>query len=263
MMRRLAWCGIITATSSPVSPLRVQQVAADFVHLADGVLEDLLAVLVDVVQALVARSRARRACGCRRRASSESSPPEPSISPRKSMKPRSVVVLGRFQQHGAGAVAEQHAGGAVGVVDDAASWCRRRSPAPSGACPPPPGARPWSGRTRSRSRPRSGRSPTRPCAPMPFCTRQAVEGNIMSGVTVQTMMASRSRWPRCRAAASAHRRRLDRHVGGGHLGRGDVALANARALQNPLVVGLDHLFQVLIGQHARRRVATERADFGS
>ena len=30
------------------------------------------------------------------------------------------AVLGGFEQHGAGAVAEQHAGGAVGVVDDAA-----------------------------------------------------------------------------------------------------------------------------------------------
>ena len=37
------------------------------------------------------------------------------------MKPQAVFALaGRFDQHGAGAVAEQDAGGAVGVIDDAA-----------------------------------------------------------------------------------------------------------------------------------------------
>ena len=31
--------------------------------------------------------------------------------------------------------------------------------------------------------------------------------------------------------------------------------------QNPLVVGVDHLLEILIGQHAGRYVASERADF--
>ena len=52
-----------------------------------------------------------------------------------------------------------------------------------------------------------------------------------------------------------------RHVGGGHIRVRDMALADAGPLQDPLVVGLDHLLEVLIGEEARRRVAPQRADF--
>ncbi len=41
--------------------------------------------------------------------------------------------------------------------------------------------------------------------------------------------------------------RQDRHIGGSHLRVGNMALADARALHDPLVVGIDQLFQVLIG----------------
>ena len=82
----------------------------------------------------------------------------------------------------------------------------------------------------------------------------------MSGVTVQTMMASSSvaSMPRC---ASAH---LAASIAMSEVaisGVGDVALANAGALQDPLVVGLDQLFQILVRQHARRGIAPERGDF--
>ena len=51
MMRRLAWCGIMSRRLGRDRQVALEQVAADFVHLADGVLEDLLAVLLDVVHA--------------------------------------------------------------------------------------------------------------------------------------------------------------------------------------------------------------------
>jgi len=34
-----------------------------------------------------------------------------------------------------------------------------------------------------------------------------------------------------------------------------MALADARPIHDPLVVGRDHLFEVLVGEHAGRRVA--------
>ena len=55
---------------------------------------------------------------------------------------------------------------------------------------------------------------------------------------------------------------LNGHVGSGHLGPHDMALADSGAIHDPLVVGLDHLFEVLVGEHARRSVAPQRADFG-
>ena len=57
-------------------------------------------------------------------------------------------------------------------------------------------------------------------------------------------------------------RGLNGHIGGRDVFIGDVALANAGTLDNPLVVGLDHFFQIVISQNARRNVATERSNFG-
>ena len=78
---------------------------------------------------------------------------------------------------------------------------------------------------------------------------------MWSGVTVQTMMASSSG-----GVDAALRQRapggLHRHVGSRHLRIRDVALADAGALQDPLVVGIDHLFQILVGEHARRRCSS-------
>jgi hypothetical protein len=49
-------------------------------------------------------------------------------------------------------------------------------------------------------------------------------------------------------------RRLLRHVRRRHPVLDDVALADARALQDPLVAGLDELLQVRVRQHPRRHV---------
>ena len=41
-----------------------------------------------------------------------------------------------------------------------------------------------------------------------------------------------------------------------------MALADSGAVYDPLVVGRDHFFEVLVGEHAGRRVAPQRADLG-
>ncbi len=82
----------------------------------------------------------------------------------------------------------------------------------------------------------------------------------MSGVTVQTRIASSSD-----AVDAALLERdlggLDGHVRSGDAGGGDVALRNSDALHNPLVGGVDHLFEILIGQHVGRSVAAQRGYF--
>lgn len=55
-------------------------------------------------------------------------------------------------------------------------------------------------------------------------------------------------------------RRFHRQIGGGHVGRGDVPLPDSGAIQNPSIIGVHHLFEILIGQHSGRRVAAEGAD---
>ncbi len=56
---------------------------------------------------------------------------------------------------------------------------------------------------------------------------------------------------------------FDREVtGGGTLGR-DMAFADAGALDNPLVRGVDHLFEVSVGQDARRDIGSECGDLGA
>ena len=54
-----------------------------------------------------------------------------------------------------------------------------------------------------------------------------------------------------------------RQVGGGRPLVHDVPLADAGALQDPLVGGLDHLLQVGVGQQARRDASPERGDLRS
>ena len=82
----------------------------------------------------------------------------------------------------------------------------------------------------------------------------------MSGVTVQTRIAFTS----VRVDPALGQRAaggLKRQIGGRHTGVRNVPLANADAVHNPLVVGLDQLFQILIRQNVGWRVATERSDF--
>ena len=80
----------------------------------------------------------------------------------------------------------------------------------------------------------------------------------MSGVTVPTMIrpmsfgASPARSMRLRRAASFA------EIGRRHARIDDVPLANAGSLQNPLVGGVDHLFEVGVGEDTRRDIGRQR-----
>ena len=58
-------------------------------------------------------------------------------------------------------------------------------------------------------------------------------------------------------------RRLGSQVAGGDARVDDVALANAGALHDPLVGGVDHLLEIGVGQQARRHVGGQALDLYS
>src|ERR1035437_7326211 len=87
----------------------------DFGHLGDGEFIDRGAFLVDVVQALGHRLRARRHAAAAGLLMQMDHAGAVGADQRVH---DAIAALARLQQHGAGAVAEQNAGGAIGVVDD-------------------------------------------------------------------------------------------------------------------------------------------------
>ena len=90
--------------------------------------------------------------------------------------------------------------------------------------------------------------------PSPACTETAVAGKVLSGVEVASTIRSID-CASTPAAASAARAACERQVGGGlALGR-DVALADAGALHDPFVGGVDHPRQLGIGEDAARQIA--------
>src|SRR5581483_9214161 len=102
-----------------------------------------------------------------------------------------LALFGRLQQHRTAAVAEEHAGGAVGVVGHAC--IRICADHQNFFCAPLSTIfTPASSAYTNPEQPPETSNPHAPVAPILFCTRQAVEGNIMSGVTVPTMIISTS-----------------------------------------------------------------------
>jgi hypothetical protein len=121
MMRRLAWCGIIAPIVRHGEPVARQQIAAGFVHLADGVFENLLAVLVDVVLVLVDGLVGRRQAAAAGRHDEGIAARAIDLAHEIDEAQMAVAILSAGSINtGASAVAEQDAGGAVGVIDDAA-----------------------------------------------------------------------------------------------------------------------------------------------
>ena len=57
-------------------------------------------------------------------------------------------------------------------------------------------------------------------------------------------------------------RRADGHAGGGLARGGDVALADAGALQDPLVGRVDHALEIGVAENPRRHVGRERRNRG-
>ncbi len=93
------------------------------------------------------------------------------------------------------------------------------------------------------------------------CTRVAVAGKVSSGVAVaRTIRSSAS--ASMPAAASA-RRAAAQARSRGHLALGgDVALADAGALDDPLVRRVDHAGQVVVGQDAFGEIGPASDDGG-
>ena len=84
-------------------------------------------------------------------------------------------------------------------------------------------------------------------------------GNIMSGVTVALISRSMSlpSTPASRERVPGSRKRDVREC---LVVRGDASLADSRALDDPLVRGVDVLPQVVVGQHALGHVHAEAGD---
>ena len=168
MIRRLAWCETNRSMSSAVRPLRSSSRRADLLGLAHRELEDRLPVLLHVVQPLVDGLVRRRPAGCRRPACTAPGRRCRRSRARSRESPPSSSVGGR-DDHRAGAVAEQHAGRAIVVVDDA----RHHVGADDQRVLVRAGRHQLAGRRQRVGERRAGRargrSPTRCCAPILCC----------------------------------------------------------------------------------------------
>ena len=117
MMRRFAWCDTNRSMSDAVRLLRASSRAQTSPVLVTANLKTVCALLLDVVQALVhglVRRRLPAAAGrhAQRR-------PAAAVHLVLEVEDAEPVLRRRADDHGAGAVAEEHAGRAIGVVDDA------------------------------------------------------------------------------------------------------------------------------------------------
>jgi hypothetical protein len=114
MMRLLAWCGTSQSTVGG-QLVALHQLGGDFGHARHGEFVDRGAFLMDVVQPLGDRFGGRRHAAAAGFLMQECFMPAPSERIIVSIMP---YLRRTARQHRAGAVAEQHAGRAVGIVDD-------------------------------------------------------------------------------------------------------------------------------------------------
>ena len=176
--------------------------------------------------------------------------------------PRSLRQPGcdsRRQHHRAGAVAEEDAGARGRSSRGCARRSRRRSPAPASP------ARRWiiaSAVVSAKTKPEqtAWMSKAAPCCmPSLFWTLTAAAGKVLSGVAVASTIRSMSAGvsPALSSAAFAA---SSAEVGGELAIGGDVALADAGPLQDPLVGRLDHPRQVGVGEDLLGQVAARPED---
>ena len=238
MMRLLAWCGTSQSMSLAVRPGLLEDLADHRGHVDHGVLEDFLAFhaqqaggagrgraavdIEDVVLAAVGMQRMGEDAAIVRRALALARPCStmaPAPSPNSTQVPRSFQ--SRMREKVSAPITSARRGDAV--LDHAVGHrhARRRSP----RTPP----------ARRRRRPR--------VMPSAACTRVAVAGKVSSGVAVASTIRSRSA---AFSPASVERalRGLDREVRGEFAVGRDVALADAGALLDPLVRGVDLSWRV-------------------
>ena len=84
----------------------------------------------------------------------------------------------------------------------------------------------------------------------------------MSGVTVPTIIASRSEGFDA-AFGERFLRRLHRKIAGRNPFVDEMTLADADALHDPLVIGVDNFFEIGVGEKAGRNVGAESADLNA
>ena len=163
-------------------------------------------------------------------------------------------LLLRLDHDGAGAVAEQHAGGAVGPVEDAREGLgadQQRALGHAAAQQSVDGGQPIDEARTDRLQVEGER---RMVMPRPAWIETAVAGKVLSGVEV----AQHDQVDILRRHAGIGQRRLrrlDAEIGGQFAVGRDVALANAGALHDPFVGGVDLLGEIGIGDDPLRQIA--------
>ena len=166
----------------------------------------------------------------------------------------------RHEHDGAGAVAEQHARAAIVPVEDARIDLGADDQRVARHAAARPSGRRARARRRSRSTPPARRTPAPPRAPSFACRMHAVDGKIMSGVVVATMMRSTSRGA-MPAAASACARRVQREVGRLLAVGGDVALRGCRCACGSIRRSSRRASrELVVGEDVRRQIAAGAGD---
>ena len=238
-----------------MTPVAAKASSIDVGHHADRVAEDLLALHAQMAD----RARGGRA------AIDVELVAVPAVGAQMRGEHAAVAELAvaapRFQHHRAGAVAEQHAGGAVGPVenareglgaDDQRALVRARAQELVGRRQRVDEA----GADRLQV---EGRAVVMPSA---ACTCVAVAGKVLSGVEVATMMRSMS--PASSPASSSAARAAG-------CARSEVVSPSAAMWRSrmpvrcddPLVGGVDHLGEFGVGEHALRQVGAAAEDDGT
>ena len=224
-------------------------------HLAHGVLEDVLAFLVDVVQVLLDGLVAGGAQAAAGRHAQETAARAVDLVGEAQ---QAGLVVGGLQQHGPGPVPEQHAGGAVLVVQDRG---HDLGPDHQHALVGPaldelgPGG---------EGVDEAGAGRLQVEAPGPVGAQLVLheagrggEGHVggNGGDDDQLDLAGADA-----AALEALAGRPHGQVAGAGAGRGHVPLADAGAGADPLVRGVDDLLEVRIGHHPLGDVPSQRGD---
>ena len=171
------------------------------------------------------------------------------------------VFAGRLDQYGAGAVAEEHAGGAIGVVDNAAHGVRAddQDLLVSAGC--------HQVRADRGAIHKAGTGGNQIETPRPAranaILHQAGGGwkHVIrrhrandDGVDFRSFHAALGE----RAPGGGNGQ-----IGGSYVGGRDVTFADSGAFENPLIIGFDQFLQVVIGKKSGRGIAPQCGDFRS
>ena len=236
--------------------LRVENARARLLGVAHGKPEHRSAVLLHVVQALLNRLERRRHLAAAGRHAQRVA--AAAVHVVLEVDDADLGIVAGLDDGRAGAITEDHARGAIGVVDDArhdVGADHQRVLARAG------------GHHLRRRRQRIGESRARGEQVVAPGARRA---NL---VLHQARRARKQHVGRRRAdddevdVVGREPGAFDRLLGGfgGQVGRrdarlDDVPLTNASALQDPFVAGLDHLFEIGVGEHFRRHIGGETGD---